>query len=151
MITKNDCLLLLAELKDRNIDTKPYVIKTLNSTSVDIDVLKFINKNRPLELGLFYEYLRKRYNEGKSKLYKEIVQIDIKEPKDMIVTLSSLLTQILLYSNKVENKQLFLKHSRADEITKVLYNYFDTFDLTLSVQMLNLIKADLKACELLQK
>ena len=127
------------------------VIKTLNNTSVDIEVLKFINKNRPLELGLFYESLRKRYNEGKSKLYKEIVQIDIKEPKDMIVTLSSLLTQILLYSNKVENKQLFLKHSRADEITKVLYNYFDTFDLTLSVQMLNLIKADLKACELLQK
>ena len=151
MITKNDCLLLLAELKDRNIDTKPYVIKTLNNTSVDIEVLKFINKNRPLELGLFYESLRKRYNEGKSKLYKEIVQIDIKETKDMIVTLSSLLTQILLYSNKVENKQLFLKHSRADEITKVLYNYFDTFDLTLSVQMLNLIKADLKACELLQK
>ena len=151
MITKNDCLLLLAELKDRNIDTKPYVIKTLNNTSVDIEVLKFIKKNRPLELGLFYESLRKRYNEGKSKLYKEIVQIDIKEPKDMIVTLSSLLTQILLYSNKVENKQLFLKHSRADEITKVLYNYFDTFDLTLSVQMLNLIKADLKACELLQK
>ena len=151
MITKNDCLLLLAELKDRNIDTKPYVIKTLNNTSVDIEVLKFINKNRPLELGLFYESLRKRYNEGKSKLYKEIVQIDIKEPKDMIVTLSSLLTQILLYSNKVENKQLFLKHARADEITKVLYNYFDTFDLTLSVQMLNLIKADLKACELLQK
>ena len=151
MITKNDCLLLLAELKDRNIDTKPYVIKTLNNTSVDIEVLKFINKNRPLELGLLYESLRKRYNEGKSKLYKEIVQIDIKEPKDMIVTLSSLLTQILLYSNKVENKQLFLKHSRADEITKVLYNYFDTFDLTLSVQMLNLIKADLKACELLQK
>ena len=151
MITKNDCLLLLAELKDRNIDTKPYVIKTLNNTSVDIEVLKFINKNRPLELGLFYESLRKRYNEGKSKLYKEIVQIDIKEPKDMIVTLSSLLTQILLYSNKLENKQLFLKHSRADEITKVLYNYFDTFDLTLSVQMLNLIKADLKACELLQK
>ena len=151
MITKNDCLLLLAELKDRNIDTKPYVIKTLNNTSVDIEVLKFINKNRPLELGLIYESLRKRYNEGKSKLYKAIVQIDIKEPKDMIVTLSSLLTQILLYSNKVENKQLFLKHSRADEITKVLYNYFDTFDLTLSVQMLNLIKADLKACELLQK
>ena len=151
MITKNDCLLLLAELKDRNIDTKPYVIKTLNNTSVALEVLKFINKNRPLELGLFYESLRKRYNEGKSKLYKEIVQIDIKEPKDMIVTLSSLLTQILLYSNKVENKQLFLKHSRADEITKVLYNYFDTFDLTLSVQMLNLIKADLKACELLQK
>ena len=74
MITKNDCLLLLAELKDRNIDTKPYVIKTLNSTSVDIEVLKFINKNRPLELGLFYESLRKRYNEGKSKLYKEIGQ-----------------------------------------------------------------------------
>lgn len=151
MVTKNDCLLLLAELQDKGIDTKPYVVKTLKSNSVDLEVLHFINKNRPLELSLFYNFLRKRYNEKKSKLYKEIVQIDIKKPKDMIVTLSSLLTQILLYSNKVDNKQLFLKHSRADEITKVLLRYFENYDLQLSVQMLNLLKADLKACEEISK
>lgn len=151
MVTKNDCLLLLAELQDKGINTKPYVMKTITNNQVDLDVLHFINKNRPLELTQFYDFLRKRYNEKKSKLYKEIVQIDVKEPKDMIITLSSLLTQILLYSNKVENKQLFLKHSRADEISKVLLRYFENFDLQLSVQMLNLLKADLKACELISK
>ena len=151
MVTRNDCLLLLAELSEKGFDTKPYIEKTLRSSNVDIDVLKFINKNRPLELKLFYDFLRKRYNDKKSKLYKEIVQIDIKNPKDMIITLSSLLTQILLYSNKVENKQIFLKHSRANEITKVLLLYFENYDLQLSVKLLNLLKADLKACEELDK
>lgn len=147
MITKNDCLLLLAELQDKGIETKPYVTKVIKNNNIDLDVLKFINTNRQLELTKFYNFLRQRYNEKKSKLYKEIVQIDEKQPKDIVVTLSSLLTQILLYSNKVDNKQLFLKHSRADEISKVLLKYFQNYDVQLCVTMLNLLKADLKACE----
>ena len=147
MITKNDCLLLLAELQDKGIETKPYVTRVIKNNNIDLDVLKFINTNRQLELTKFYNFLRQRYNEKKSKLYKEIVQIDEKQPKDIVVTLSSLLTQILLYSNKVDNKQLFLKHSRADEINKVLLKYFQNYDVQLCVTMLNLLKADLKACE----
>lgn len=147
MITKNDCLLLLAELQDKGIETKPYVTRVIKNNNIDLDVLKFINTNRQLELTKFYNFLRQRYNEKKSKLYKEIVQIDEKQPKDIVVTLSSLLTQILLYSNKVDNKQLFLKHSRADEISKVLLKYFQNYDVQLCVTMLNLLKADLKACE----
>lgn len=147
MITKNDCLLLLAEISSKDVDTEPYVQKVIKNKNIDLDVLRFINNYRPIELTLFYEFLRKRYNDKKSKLYKEIVQIDEKEPKDIVITLSSLLTQILLYSNKVENKHLFLKHSRADEISKVLVNYFTNFDLKLCLSMLNLLKADLKACE----
>ena len=147
MITKNDCLLLLSELQDKGLETKPYVMKVLKDNNVNLEVLKFINDNRKLELTEFYNFLRNRYNEKKSKLYKEIVQIDEKQPKDIVVTLSSLLTQILLYSNKVENKQLFLKHSRADEISKVLVKYFQDYDVQLCVSMMNLLKADLKACE----
>lgn len=151
MITKNDCLLLLAELQDKGIETKPYVTRVIKNNNIDLDVLKFINTNRQLELTKFYNFLRQRYNEKKSKLYKEIVQIDKKQPKDIVVTLSSLLTQILLYSNKVDNKQLFLKHSRADEISKVLLKYFQNYDVQLCVTMLNLLKADLKACEYITK
>lgn len=147
MITKNDCLLLLAEISDTGIDTSDYITKTLRNRSVDLEVLKFINDCRPLDLTIFYNSIRKRYNEKKSKLYKEIVQIDEKKPKDVVVTLCSLLTQIVLYSNKIENKQLFLTHARADEISKVLTNYFKNFDIQLCIQMLSLIKADLKACE----
>lgn len=147
MITKNDCILLLAEINDKGIDTKRMQTLLFNSPNINMEVLKFINDNRGLDLTNFYNKLRKNYNNKKSKLYKEIVQIDQKEPKDIVVTLSSLLTQILLYSNQVEDKQMFLKHSRAEEISKVLANYFKTFDTTLCIQILNLIKADLKAIE----
>lgn len=147
MITKNDCLLLLTELEDKGIDTKEMTSRLFASPGIDMEVLKFINSHRELELRNFYEQLRKNYNNKKSKLYKEIVRIDQKEPKDIVITLSSLLTQILLNSNKVEDKQMFLKHSRAEEISKVLLNYFKAYDTKLCIQMLTLIKADLKALE----
>lgn len=147
MITKNDCLLLLAEIEDKGIDTKEMCSLLLSHSSINMQVLKFINEHRELELSSFYNKLRKNYNDKKSKLYKEIVQIDQKEPRDIVVTLSSLLTQILLHSNQVEDKQMFLKHSRAEEISKVLSNYFKTYDTKLCIQILTLIKADLKALE----
>lgn len=147
MVTKNDCLMLLAELSDNGIDTKAVTADLIKSTSINTGVLKFIHKHKPLEVLEFYNKLRVNYNKKKSKLYKEIVQIDEKQPKDILITMSSLLTQILLYSNTVEDRALFLKHSRAAEISKVLSNYFVTYDLTLCVTLLNLIKADLKALE----
>ena len=147
MITKNDCLLLLGEIKKSGVDTSEMCTLLFNNKNISIDVLKFINSHRQLDVTNFYEKLRKNYNNKKSKLYKEIVQIDEKEPKDIVVTLSSLLTQILLFSNTVEDKQLFYKHVRADEITKVLNNYFRTFDTTICIQLLTLIKADLKVLE----
>ena len=150
MLTKNDCLLLLVEIGNKGIDTKDMGNKLFSQSGIDMEVLKFINNHRPLELSDFYNTLRKNYNNKKSKLYKEIVQIDQKEPKDIVITLSSLLTQILLYSNKVENKLLFLKHARADEISKVLSNYCKTYDTTLCIQILSLIRADLKALESLK-
>ena len=150
MITKNDCLLLLSEISNKGIDTKEMCNRLITHSGIDMEVLKFINKHRELEVNNFYNKLRISYNNKKSKLYKEIVQIDQKEPKDIVVTLSSLLTQILLFSNQVEDKQMFLKHSRAEEISKVLTNYFKTFDTKICIQLLTLVKADLKALESLR-
>ena len=139
--------MLLSELSDEGIDTKEITTKLLRSSNIDYEVLRFINQYKIFDVLNFYDRLRVNYNNKKSKLYKSIVQIDEKEPKDVVVTLSSLLTQILLYSNTVNDRQLFLKHSRADEISKVLANYFVTYDLTLCVAILKLVKADLKALE----
>ena len=149
MLTTNDCLLLLSEIESKGINTKEVTTKLITS-GLTQDVLKYIDTYRPLEVKQFYENIRKNYNNKKSKLYKEIVQIDQKQPKDIVITLSCLLTQILLFSNKVEDRQLFLNHSRADEISKVLHNYFVSYDITLCVKILNLIKADLKALESLK-
>lgn len=153
MITKNDCLLLLADIEDICQDKEKLnemVKKTSISHNVNIEVLEFINKHKPLDVLKFYEQLRYNYNHKKSKLYKNIVK-DIEDTTEVLTTLSSLLTQILLYSKKCEDKQLFLKHSRAKEISIVLTKYFDNSDITICLQLLRIIKADLKCLEELNK
>lgn len=146
MITKTDCYLLLADLEKDGVDTKEVLTKLTTSTNLPIDVIKFINDNRQLDLSAFYERLRKNYNNKKSNLYKNIVK-EIEEPNEVLTTLSSMLTQILLYSKQLENKQMFLKHARSSEITAVLNNYFKSYDLTNCLKLLRIIKADLKALE----
>lgn len=153
MITKNDCLLLLADIENICQDKEKLneiVKKTSISHTVSIEVLEFINKHKPLDVLKFYEQLRYNYNHKKSKLYKNIVK-EITDTSEVLTTLSSLLTQILLYSKKCEDKQLFLKHSRAKEISIVLTKYFENSDITICLQLLRLIKADLKCLEELSK
>lgn len=145
MISKNDCLILLAELKNKGLDTD-YVVRELVSQGITANVLKFINDNRPLSVREFYERLRKNYNKKHSQLYGNIVK-EIDDPNDVLTTLSSLLTQILLYAKTVDNRQMFLRHARANEITKVLQLYFIDYNLTNCIKLLRLIKCDLKALE----
>lgn len=146
MITKTDCYILLAELEKDGIDTKDALDKLSKSNNLPIDVIQFINQNRQLDLAMFYEKLRKNYNHKKSMLYKNIVK-EVEDPNEVLTTLSSMLTQILLFSKQVNNKQMFLKHARCNEITLVLNNYFKTYDLTSCLRLLRMIKADLKCLE----
>jgi len=141
MITKNDCMLLLAEMGSME---KLRELATMEIPSVEI--IKYINDNRELDLTRFYEKLRKSYNQKKSKLYINVVK-DIENPSDVLTTLSALLTQILLFSDTVTDKTMFLRHARADEIAAVLKNYFSTYDITNCIKLLRLIKADLKVCQ----
>lgn len=147
-LKRNDCILLLTELQERGIDVSPYLTKLMYSKDMPIDVLKFINSNRQLEVAKFYEKIRSNYNKKKSDLYINIVK-EIEEPSKVLTTLSAMLTQILLYSNKlpIDEKQAFLSHSRAEEITLVLDDYFSTYDISKAIKLLKLIKADIKTFE----
>ena len=146
MITKNDCYLLLADLQNKGIDTSEPINELIKSSSIPMSVIKFINDNRQLDLAKFYEKLRKNYNNKKSNLYINIVK-EISEPTEVLTTLSALLTQIMLFSKTVENKQMFLRHARANDICRVLSIYFNTYDLTNCIKLLRILKADLKALE----
>lgn len=150
MISKNDCFLLLSKLKDEGIDTKSAILKLTQSNEVPIDIIKFINDNRQLDLTNFYLKLRKSYNNKKSNLYINIVK-EIEEPDKVLTTLSSLNLQILLFSKNASNYNMFLRHSRAKEISIVLAKYFTDYDLTNCLKLLKVIKADLKACEYIQQ
>ena len=72
---------------------------------------------------------------------------EINNPKEVLTTLSAMLTQIILFSKNLDNKQMFLKHARAADITKVLQYYFIDYDLTNCLKLMRLIKCDIKALE----
>ena len=147
MVTNNDLILLLSEIQATGQNVDKFVNKVLTSNHVNLEVLKFINDNRKLEVANFYELIRKNYNNKKSSLYKNIVKEEAKDPSEVLTTLAALNLQILLFAKKLDNNTTFLKHSRAEEITRVLNNYYKTYDLRPCNKLLHLIKADLKAFE----
>jgi hypothetical protein len=146
MIKKTDCLLLLTEMQEKGVNVSRQISQLMTSSELSLEILKFINEKRQLDLLSFYEKIRVNHNKKKSNLYINIVK-EVEEPQEVLTTLSAMLTQILLFSKNINNRQLFLKHSRAEEITKVLDNYFKTYDITNAVRLMKLIKADVKALE----
>lgn len=148
MLKTNDLILLLTELEEKGVEGAKQQLRQLFSRGdISFELLKFINDNRALDVSNFYEQIRKSYNSKKSSLYVNLVREDVRDPKDMLTTLASLNLQILLYAKHLDNAQMFLSHSRAEEITRVLNNYYRTYDLKPVVALRSLIKADLKSFE----
>lgn len=147
MITKNDCLSILVKLGDSGvIGVDPYMKKLLVSRTIPMEVLKFISDNRGLEVSRFYEMLRKSHNKKKSPLYTNILK-EIDDPQEVVTTLSCLLTQILLYGKKLDNRDQFFREVRAEELTRVLNNYFKTGLYEDCLNIIKVIKADLLVLE----
>lgn len=146
MIAKNDLILLLTDLQENGINIGNKILEVIKSSGIPLDVLKFINDNRQLDLTSFYDKLRRSYNNKKSKLYISIVK-DIDNPNEVLTTLSSYALQAILYSEKVQDSQMFLRHARVKEVNLALAKYFTDFDLTICMNLLRMIKADLIACE----
>lgn len=149
MITKADVLTLLVDIENtKNLSVNNYIEKLLTSDNIPNEVLKFIIDNKDLEIVNFYEMLRIKHNKNKSPLYLNIIRGE-ESKQDIITTLSCLLLQIILYSNKLESKTEFLKQARAEEITRVLNEYFNNQNLEGCIKLINLIRADLMILEYL--
>ena len=152
MITRRDCLLLLSELSAKGVDTDNMVRLALRSQDANLDVIKFINDRRQFDANAFYEKIRRSYNHKKSMLYKNIVTCDeVDCSETVLTTLAALNLQILLYKNNVTDVKMFLDHTRFEEINQALLNYSKTYDLVPCIQVLQIIKADLKAFEYISK
>ena len=148
MISKNDILLLLTELQKSGVDCHKEFDLSLQSQDIPLEALKKINDNRPIDIVKFYDKLRRSYNEKHSKLYISIMKSDenkLNDPRKILTTLSALLNQILQYN--AEDKVLFYKHSRCNEIIKVLEIYFNNYNLDPASQLLALMKADIISLE----
>ena len=147
MITKNDCMSILLKLEDQGLNINNMMRKLVIAKETPLEVLQFIAQNRGMEAINFYEMLRVRYNQKKTPLYKNILKNN--DESEITTILACLLTQIVLYSKKLESKELFLKEIRAEEISRVLNKYFETDDLDQCKKLLQLIKADLLVLEYL--
>ena len=147
MITKNDCLSISTKLDESGVSgVNSYVRKLVVARDIPLEVLKFISDNRGLEVSKFYEMLRKSHNQKKSPLYTNILK-DIEDPQEVVTTLSCLLTQILLYGKKLENKDQFFREVRAEELTRVLNNYFKTGLYEECLHLIKILKSDLLVLE----
>lgn len=147
MITKNDCLTLLVSLEDKGINIDNQMKKLLTSKEIPMETLKFILDNRGIEVANFYEMLRKKHNQKKSPLYHNIVK-DITDVDEIITTLACLLVQITLYSKKLQsNRDIFQREIRAEEITRVLNDFYTTGELDQCIALIKLLKADLLVLE----
>lgn len=149
MLTKSDCLSILVKMNDSGINSDKYIRELAVSQTIPTDVLEFIARNKGLEAVNFYEMLRKKHNQNKSPIYTNILKGDDAK-QDKITTLVCLLTQIVLYSNKLEAlsaKDQFLKEVRAEEITRVLNDYFSSGNVSGINTLLDLIKIDLLVLE----
>ena len=147
MITKNDCLSILTKLDESGVSgVNSYVRKLVVARDIPLEVLKFISDNRGLEVSKFYEMLRKSHNQKKSPLYTNILK-EIEDPQEVVTTLSCLLTQILLYGKKLESKDQFFREVRAEELTRVLNNYFKTGLYEECLNLIKVLKSDLLVLE----
>jgi len=138
VITRQDLLQLSAD------DTELLINVYKNPENV----LKELKNKNKLDIFNFYDKCRKSYNQKHSKVYINIVK-EVEDPKRVLTTLSALITQILLFSQNLANKDIFLKHARLQEILDAITQYSNTNNLTICIQLLNSIKQDLKFLEAL--
>lgn len=151
MITKNDIFLLLSDLEDKGIEVNKSIYSDVSKNGLSLDILKFISSNMQLDLYRFYEKIRKSYNQKHSNLYINIVK-EIEDVNKVLTTLSALQTQILLFSEReATDREMFLRHARVSEISKVLFNYYQTYDLKPCIKLLRLFKADIKCLQEVSK
>lgn len=146
MISKLDILSLLNELKERGEDVISYEREVVSSSSIPLNIIKFLNDKRSFEVSKFFEKLRHSYNHKKSDLYLNIVK-EVSDVEDVLTTLASYNLQVLLFAKKVEDKEMFYRNTRVEEVTRALNNYYKTFELDSCLQILSLIKADIKLFE----
>lgn len=147
MITKNDCMSILVQMEDSGINIDSYMRKLAISPEIPVEVLKFISQNRGMEVQAFYEMLRKRHNQKKSKLYINLVK-EIDDPAEVITTLTGLLMQINLYGRKLgEEATAFYRAVRAEEISRIINDFYVNNQYENAVTLIKLIKADILVLE----
>lgn len=148
MLSKQECYKILLDMRADGVNVNKPISQLASASTVPPEVIKFINENRNLAITEFYRVLRKKSNSTKNKLYKEIVT-EVQQPMDKVKALSSFITQGVIAGEKLELKERenFFKALRLKECAKALMNYFENSDIQPLLEMVLLIKNDIKIFE----
>lgn len=148
MISKQECYKILLEMRNEGNNVNEYLNILAGKPKVPSEVIKFINENRNLEVTAFYEKLRSKYNKKRSKLYKTLVD-EGNPPENYVKTLSSFITQALIAGESLDDvKRIgFYRSLKLKECAASLYGYFEDQDLTALINLVRLIKTDIKILE----
>ena len=136
VITRQDLLTIVAD----NAELIKQVYSDYES------VLKKCKRDGKLEIFNFYNNCRKNYNQKHSKIYINIMK-EVEEPKKVLTTLSALITQILLFAEQSQNRDVFIKQSRLNEILNAVQTYVSTSDLTQGIKLICSLRDDIKFLE----
>lgn len=147
MISKNNTLVLLFQMRDKGFDVDEDIKYMMTHSDPTLEIIRKINNNMDLNIRAFYEKLRKSYNNKKSKLYINIVKETDLEPKEILCTLASLQLQILLFNKTLDDDPYFLENARFDEINNCFKEYYEFGNIIPSQKLLELVKIDLKFLE----
>lgn len=153
-ITKQDMINLLLEIKatKEHPECDAKLKELLKMKSPSIDTIKYVYDIKGFQASEFYEKCRKSYNNGKSKLYINIVNVENLSPNEVLTCLASLNLQILLFKEKLEGDvPMFLRQVRFEEIQKAMLIYATSGDIVPCQKLLTLFKADLKVFETFKK
>lgn len=148
MLTRQDCYKILFEMSNKGLNVQKQISTLSTSTKVPIELIRFINQNRELNVTTFYESLRKKHNAKSSKLYLKLMKEEI-EATECLKTLSSYITQVLIMSESIDTgeRKSFYNSVRIKEALSALNKYFLEQDITECIDILKMIKSDIKILE----
>lgn len=149
MLSKLDVYQILFEMKAQNIQGAEENIKLISkSVEVPLDVIRYINDNRSLQITEFYEDLRRKSNTKASKLYKNLMKED-KQPQEVLKTASSYVTQVLIRAEQLDlqERTIFYDNSRVKQISEGIHNYFNNGEIRSLLDVLTTVRKDIKILE----
>ncbi len=148
IIDRQECYTLLFDMQSKGINIEEPLKKLVQSKDVHLDVIRFINNNRDLDITRFYNNLRKQNNTKKSRLYLQIMKEEEKE-EELIKTASSFITHSFIFSESLEEttRRKFFKSIRLETLVDSIKKYITEYNIQPIKDILKIIKIDIKILE----
>ena len=146
LINRHDCIDIL--IKQNSEESEKLLHYLINHQDININktICKyFVNNNINIPTIEHYKLL----NNKAHKVIKEVLECEGKDVATYIKIATSLITQATItlehqFKNDIEGSNTFIKNTMLCELSQALYLYFNYNDYTELVNVINVIRTDIK-------